>query len=603
MLLSYLMEIQRARKRSIRVSQFTFLHCQVGSWSLPSTPSLGLSNIPGEQFWLRYDIIRTPPLATHLYFKMYMNGAAITSWGLPVHAEKNDRAQRSTGGTVVRALYEPGEIWHHMSTDVEGRSVGIEMRHFHFMPGSDKKSVAEDGGLIEILVFRSQGRRRRAPKMFGFRSQEKYGIASPTGGLVEDPQDATFYDWLLIDPKDAPFASFRFHYRSMKHLLQLNLVPQSESRPQLPKTDAKYAIDQVTPVSANKTSNSRSPVTPNFSFEVKPLLANICHDSRDRGLGGTFEHREEERYFMDSSLEPFPSIAADQHMHQPAKISKDPTPQKILHRPLPEPPRPRSRHTSQSSVRSTCPSLTPSLVNYVENGELGDEDIKIGTAHTVLCSVPSMVELPCRVSDVGEGNSFSDYERSPPSSVTSLSQYLPSPERYLSTTGSVLEHQIAQFTSPPILQPSPRRIRSRIPTSVSEMTLFGGGALSSPGTLSLSESEWMRRTPSPVQRKPFSRLWSPRLGKKLGNLVSQDHRRRSRYSDIGPYPSNESLGGVGREPGHSPTIKTTAFLAQDASDDAITPRAAQFPDHVRGEVNSEGRDEVEAIEKPIGNWI
>lgn len=37
-----------------------------------------------------------------------------------------------------------------------------------------------------------------------------------------------YYDWLLIDPKHSPFATFRFHYRSWKNLHQLNLVPPLE---------------------------------------------------------------------------------------------------------------------------------------------------------------------------------------------------------------------------------------------------------------------------------------------------------------------------------------------------------------------------------------
>lgn len=109
-----------------------------------------------------------------------MNGALITSWGIPVDVDKadqNGQRQSPISGTVVKALYKPGERWQSMSTDAEGRMVGIETRYFHFMSGLEEKSIADDGGLIEIQVFRSKGRRRRAPKMMEFRTQERYGIA------------------------------------------------------------------------------------------------------------------------------------------------------------------------------------------------------------------------------------------------------------------------------------------------------------------------------------------------------------------------------------------------------------------------------------------
>jgi hypothetical protein len=108
---------------------------------------------------------------------MYMNGALITSWGILVDMDKTGQPQHSLGGTVVKALYEPGERWQNTSMNNQGRAIGIETRYFHFMPGLDQRSAAEDGGLIEVQVFRSKGRRRRAPRMVEFRNQERYGIA------------------------------------------------------------------------------------------------------------------------------------------------------------------------------------------------------------------------------------------------------------------------------------------------------------------------------------------------------------------------------------------------------------------------------------------
>ena len=49
----------------------------------------------------------------------------------------------------------------------------------------------------------------------------------PTGGLLDKPQDAKFYDYHLADPKDKPFATFKFHYRSWETLNSQELIPSN----------------------------------------------------------------------------------------------------------------------------------------------------------------------------------------------------------------------------------------------------------------------------------------------------------------------------------------------------------------------------------------
>jgi hypothetical protein len=48
---------------------------------------------------------------------------------------------------------------------------------------------------------------------------------SPSGGLLDSPDEAWFYDWILIDSKESPFVSFHFLYRSLLNLRQLSLAP------------------------------------------------------------------------------------------------------------------------------------------------------------------------------------------------------------------------------------------------------------------------------------------------------------------------------------------------------------------------------------------
>lgn len=44
------------------------------------------------------------------------------------------------------------------------------------------------------------------------------------------PQDIKYYDWLLVDPIDEPYAIFRFHYRSWEYLQTLQIIPASQPR-------------------------------------------------------------------------------------------------------------------------------------------------------------------------------------------------------------------------------------------------------------------------------------------------------------------------------------------------------------------------------------
>lgn len=99
---------------------------------------------------------------------MYINGRHITSWGL--------NHQTTPAGKVVRALYQPSERWQYSHDGVTFKPEGIESRYFHFETGPEK-SIAEDGGLIEIKVFRSGARKRQAPELEQYRGRDQYGIA------------------------------------------------------------------------------------------------------------------------------------------------------------------------------------------------------------------------------------------------------------------------------------------------------------------------------------------------------------------------------------------------------------------------------------------
>ncbi len=118
--------------------------------------------IAGTPFAINYTINSAPPApCKYIFFRLFMNARPIAAWGIDPHVRQK--------GKVVKSLWAPCKLYEDQ--------VGFEGRNFVFLPGQEFKSVAEDGGLIEIQAFRATARRARAPRLEEFRFQENYGIA------------------------------------------------------------------------------------------------------------------------------------------------------------------------------------------------------------------------------------------------------------------------------------------------------------------------------------------------------------------------------------------------------------------------------------------
>lgn len=85
----------------------------------------------------------------------------MASWGIDPTLERS--------GRIAKTIWEPAGRY--------SEFLGLEGRNFVFLPGQENKSIAEDGGLIEIQAFRARDRLPRAPRVEEFRNQENYGIA------------------------------------------------------------------------------------------------------------------------------------------------------------------------------------------------------------------------------------------------------------------------------------------------------------------------------------------------------------------------------------------------------------------------------------------
>lgn len=123
----------------------------------------------GASFFFEYAITNAPLGYNYLFFKVFMNGRHIVSWGIDL--------RKAVSGTMYRALYEPSGHYQQRENGVLVSSPGIEARSFKFVSELGPRSVADDGGLIEFQVFRAKGRNGRSARLDQHRNQDKYGIA------------------------------------------------------------------------------------------------------------------------------------------------------------------------------------------------------------------------------------------------------------------------------------------------------------------------------------------------------------------------------------------------------------------------------------------
>ena len=132
--------------------------------SLPQTNSA-----IGARFWLRYSIEEAAAVkSSFYYFKLFMNGRHITSWGT------NTKTRPS--GQIMKALFDPSDRWNYQHEGVIYKNNGTEARSFFFNNNVDPISAAGDGGLIEVRVYRAFGRRRKLPEPAEYKLQDEYGI-------------------------------------------------------------------------------------------------------------------------------------------------------------------------------------------------------------------------------------------------------------------------------------------------------------------------------------------------------------------------------------------------------------------------------------------
>lgn len=424
--------------------------------------------------------------------------------------------------------------------------------------------------------------------------------STPSGGLLDNPQDVTFFDFLLLDAKDAPFATFRFHYRSWANLEHLNFISTDE--PSIIESStastASKDLDPIAIAEADETtiieqmrslSIQTSPAHP--GPDESAFVDSPFDDKIEAFDNGNLKTRRNSTFVLRPPPQLRPRSAMSHRLPQPSKTIRDALPPAVadsyLQRPLPELPTdgPNDSWVSRSrksSTASAAPSIAPSLLSYVKNGSFLDETVEYGQAQEVEMDkdhpgVPLSQENSEKSKETTPSPvdiSMSDYEASPIAVDDSKENNpnLLSPGNYLASTGSMLEMHIARLDNQSLTggdrvdsprgdkkrlfvediadvnddPQSPRgrtgRARSNDQIPRARQTVRGTDEFNIDFSkfphLQLAESDWIRSTPSP-QAVPH-RILSPRLGRLWNTLRRAKSRSPLRNTEEGNASRNYS---------------------------------------------------------------
>lgn len=253
--------------------------------------------LPGSSFWISYRVLvpPSPGLETKFYvFKLFIGSKHFTTWSVDGDAEKPEHrwkgrcmfglfedpimidytaggrkifqkrsfafappppsARKTTFGQDPKKSssreYGTGGMSSRKKLQKKCRSQ--ELVHPVTPPGSSTKEspkVEEDGSFIDVKVFRAREKRRIPRNILQF-DPEPYntncgrGLDLKLAGYATKSQARKYYEFDLIDPKDEPYTTFRFYYRSMEELKRIGISIGGDATPPVrtPSVDSQATV-------------------------------------------------------------------------------------------------------------------------------------------------------------------------------------------------------------------------------------------------------------------------------------------------------------------------------------------------------------------------
>ncbi|KAL9576209.1 MAG: hypothetical protein Q9212_007291 [Teloschistes hypoglaucus] len=240
---------------------------------------------PLSRFWFAYSISAPHPPKALYYFKLFINGVCVVSWGC---GEENDFK-----GKTMYALFDSGELWMGEPT-VDAMGFGFTSETTDSNPPNGMFDHA-----MEVRVYRARGRRRiksdledartvvRKQSQTSNTSGSKPGTQAVKGGIgmfnagaIFDDHPQRYYTYSLLDPLDKPFATFRWYCRTWAQLERLGvtsaLESPSESKPDQRSREgtddeATKASPRLRSLPSTPKSKIRAFGSPSSTSDTSPL--------------------------------------------------------------------------------------------------------------------------------------------------------------------------------------------------------------------------------------------------------------------------------------------------------------------------------------------
>ncbi|KAI9679853.1 MAG: hypothetical protein M1817_004867 [Caeruleum heppii] len=281
-----------------------------------STVSVLIPSYPSSQFWLSYSIAPPHPPRAQYYFKLYLAGRHVVSWGV---SERNGFV-----GKTMFGLFDAGEDWMGIER--------VERRAFCFgAEGVDQSSEMDEKPVMEVRVFRAKGRKRvpvqsATPGMLKEASMSeetdktqarRQGVDLINAGNLSRHHAKRFYSYALIDPIDQPFATFRYYCRAWDDLISLE-----ETSPRTSNLSTSPAPQTSLLPS---TEHNRTPNDPEHANPPNTLPLSLA---TPQSLVDITEEEEEDDDDDDDDDEKTESLAT-----QNDEENEDSRTKKILHEP------------------------------------------------------------------------------------------------------------------------------------------------------------------------------------------------------------------------------------------------------------------------------
>ncbi|TQS38236.1 hypothetical protein Golomagni_01266 [Golovinomyces magnicellulatus] len=180
----------------------------------PSMVSVFIPSLRGSHFWLRYNFGELSVNQSSIFhFKLLLNGKCVKSWSV--------NAKEKPEGQIKQSFCSSGRKWNRVQERISLEGLGKENKPF--LCDEEKSSCpARFNGLIEVVLFKSPGRKRRLHLLPEFKALDYENISSNQELLASTQR------------KDSSFAMFKFHCRDWDFINSLQVMPINNYLPTWP---------------------------------------------------------------------------------------------------------------------------------------------------------------------------------------------------------------------------------------------------------------------------------------------------------------------------------------------------------------------------------